>query len=218
MFEYAVSSAKTLSKQISARRKAALLLKSQGCLKVSVGAGSIQIPGWLNTDIDTLDVLKRRDWKRQFKRDTIDTILAEHVWEHLTPEDGLLAAKNCFEFLKPGGRLRLAVPDGYHPGPEYTAAVKPGGTGDGAMDHKILYNHESLSELLAKAGFRPCPLEYFDRDGAFHQSAWDRDQGPVLRSAGSDPRNKDAELSYTSLIVDGVKPNQVLPRHTRSVA
>ena len=207
MFEYVVSSAKTLSKQIARRRKAALLLKSQGFLKVSVGAGSIQIPGWLNTDIDTLDILKERDWKRQFKLNTIDVVLAEHVWEHLTPEDGLLAAKNCFEFLKPGGHLRLAVPDGCHPRPEYIEAVKPGGTGDGAMDHKILYNHESMAEMLAKAGFEPRLLEYFDRGGAFHQSAWDADQGPILRSADSDPRNKDAELSYTSLIVDGVKPN-----------
>ena len=207
MFEYVVSSAKTLSKQIARRRKAALLLKSQGCLKVSVGAGSIQIPGWLNTDIDTLDILKQRDWKRQFKHNTIDVVLAEHVWEHLTPEDGLLAAKNCFEFLKPGGHLRLAVPDGFHPRPEYIEAVKPGGTGDGAMDHKILYDHESMAEMLGQAGFEPRLLEYFDRDGAFHQSAWDADLGPILRSADSDPRNKDAELSYTSLIVDGIKPN-----------
>lgn len=41
----------------------------------------------------------------------VDAFLAEHVWEHLSLEDAHRAARNCHEFLRPGGRLRLAVPD-----------------------------------------------------------------------------------------------------------
>lgn len=41
----------------------------------------------------------------------VDAFLAEHVWEHLSLEDAHRAARNCHEYLHPGGRLRLAVPD-----------------------------------------------------------------------------------------------------------
>ena len=57
---------------------------------------------------------------------------------------------NCYEFLRPGGRLRIAVPDGFHPEPGYIEYVRPGGTGIGADDHKVLYNYQSLRKLLEK--------------------------------------------------------------------
>lgn len=37
--------------------------------------------------------------------------LAEHVWEHMTYEEGCQAAKNCYDYLADGGYLRVAVPD-----------------------------------------------------------------------------------------------------------
>jgi predicted SAM-dependent methyltransferase len=46
-------------------------------------------------------------------------MLAEHVWEHLTEEEGLAAARACFKYLSPGGFLRVVVPDGLHPDPAY---------------------------------------------------------------------------------------------------
>lgn len=38
-------------------------------------------------------------------------MLAEHVWEHMTKEEGIMAAKHCYEFLQDGGYIRVAVPD-----------------------------------------------------------------------------------------------------------
>lgn len=40
-----------------------------------------------------------------------DAFVAEHVWEHLSLADAHRAAQNCHRYLRPGGRLRLAVPD-----------------------------------------------------------------------------------------------------------
>lgn len=40
-----------------------------------------------------------------------DAFLAEHVWEHLSLDDAHRATRNCQRYLRPGGRLRLAVPD-----------------------------------------------------------------------------------------------------------
>ena len=206
MLEKYMTFIKNLLKKVFNRRNSALVQKSQNHLKVAVGSGPIRIPGWLNTNIDQLNVLKRRDWEKQFDPATIDVILAEHVWEHLTPDDGLIAARYCFEFLKPGGHLRLAVPDGYHPREEYIEAVKPGGFGDGSDDHKILYTHESLATLLTEAGFNIRLLEYFDHCGDFHEQPWNASQGQIRRSAANDPRNKSVKLTYTSLSIDGIKP------------
>jgi len=48
----------------------------------------------------------------------LDAILAEHVWEHLTKEEALIAALTCYRYIKNGGYLRVAVPDGPHPNPQ----------------------------------------------------------------------------------------------------
>jgi len=173
--------------------------------RVILGAGYTAFSGWTLTDIDTLNILKELDWGIYFKKSSIDAMLAEHVWEHMTASDGLQAARLCFKFLKKDGYLRIGVPDGFHPDPAYIECVKPSGTGNGAQDHKVLYTYKTLGALLQEAGFELHFLEYFDETGKFHQSDWNPEMGSVLRSARFDPRNYDGQLKYTSLIVDAIK-------------
>lgn len=175
-------------------------------VRVVVGSCYTYFAGWIHTDINTLDILKLENWEKYFQKDTIDNILAEHVWEHLTPEMGKLAFENCYRFLKPGGFLRIAIPDGYHASPEYIEWVKPGGTGNGADDHKVLYNYQSLSKVLEEVGFKVRLLEYFDENRKFHRNDWDPKDGMIKRSAQYDERNQNGKLVYTSLIADAIKP------------
>ena len=70
-------------------------------LRIVVGAGGLFDPGWIPTDVDVLDILDEAHWRRLFRENSIDAILAEHVWEHLTAEQGLLAARNCYRFPAP---------------------------------------------------------------------------------------------------------------------
>lgn len=42
---------------------------------------------------------------------TVDGIECHHVIEHLTPEDGVRALRECWRVLTPGGRLELSCPD-----------------------------------------------------------------------------------------------------------
>lgn len=175
-------------------------------VRLVVGSCLTLLPGWVHSDIDTLDILKREDWEKYFPPGSIDIILAEHVWEHLTPEQGKLGFENCYRYLKPGGFLRVAVPDGFHASDEYIGWVKPGGTGNGADDHKILYTYRSMSEVLESVGFTAKPLEYFDENRVFHRNNWDPEDGMVKRSARFDERNREGKLVYTSLIIDAVKP------------
>jgi predicted SAM-dependent methyltransferase len=175
-------------------------------IRLVVGAGGTAFEGWIPTDIDSLNLLNQRDWNRYFEPNSVTAILAEHVWEHLTAEDGRVAARHCHRYLRPGGHLRIAVPDGLHPDPAYIRAVKPGGTGTGALDHQVLFTHESLGLLLSDVGFTVRLLEYFDRQGCFHEEPWESSGGMVRRSRRFDTRNAGGQLVYTSLIVDAIKP------------
>lgn len=121
--------------------------------KIVIGSSNIPQTGWLLTNEDELDITQRDDFVKYWKPNTRLAFLAEHVWEHLTLEESEKALRNCFEFLGCGGRLRIAVPDGFHPDPEYIEYVRPGGTGLGSDDHKVLYNYHLLSEALKMLGF-----------------------------------------------------------------
>jgi predicted SAM-dependent methyltransferase len=180
-------------------------LKSVTVLKVVVGAAGVFDEGWIPTDVEYLNLVDARHWERYFRPNSLDAILAEHVWEHLTAEEAVIAARHCYEYLKSGGYLRVAVPDGLHPDPQYIEWVKVGGIGSGAYSHKMLYTYETLRDVFARAGFAVRLLEYYDRQGQFHFVDWDPARGTIHRSRRSDARNRDGVLRYTSIILDAYK-------------
>jgi predicted SAM-dependent methyltransferase len=199
------------TKGIIGARRLRRAIRSGKPLRIDAGSCGMCPQGWIETDIEFLNLLDPRDWSRFFSKDSIEAILAEHVWEHLTPTEGATAARRCFEYLAPGGWLRIAVPDGMHPDPAYLEQVREGGTGFGAADHKVLYTHTSLSSMLIDAGFEVDLLEYFDEGGSFHFGDWNPEDGMIRRSSRFDPRNRGHELKYTSLIVDARKPASAGP-------
>ena len=177
-------------------------LQSERAVKIIIGAGRTRYEGWIATDAPALDVRKRNHWRALFPPAAIDRILAEHVFEHLTREELSTFLKIASEFLAPGGRVRIAVPDGYHSDADYIKSVQPGGTGVGAGDHRVLYTFELLGDLMQMQGYQFEFLEYFDAAGRFHQREWNARDGFISRSADHDERNADGRLHYTSLIVD----------------
>ncbi len=174
--------------------------------RIVIGASSAFDPGWIPTEIEALNILKEKDWERFFQPNSIDAMLAEHVWEHLTETEALQGAVLCRAYLKPGGYLRIAVPDGNHPDPEYIRWVRPGGSGAGASDHKILYTYRTLKQLFERAGFAVRFYEYFDEAGRFQFTEWSPEEGLIHRSKRFDKRNRDGRLRYTSIVLDAVKP------------
>jgi predicted SAM-dependent methyltransferase len=174
-------------------------------LKIVIGASGVFQKGWIPTDKGQLNLLRLEDWHRYFQPDSVDAILAEHVWEHLTESEAYQAARNCFIFLKPSGYLRVAVPDGYHPALDYIKAVEPGGSGSGSDDHRVLYNYRTLAHIFESADFGVNLLEYFDEEGEFHRKDWHADDGLINRSSKYDKRNIDGRLNYTSIIIDALK-------------
>jgi predicted SAM-dependent methyltransferase len=190
---------------VAHRRSLIQEFAQQSPCRIVVGSSGIAQDGWLATEMQDVDLLDPESWARFFADDSIDAILAEHVWEHLTEDQGVVAAATCCRFLKPGGYLRLAVPDGNHPDADYIDRVKPGGSGAGALDHKLLYDIQKLTEVLTQGGLDVRPLEFFDSENKFQAVDWDAEDGLIRRSKRFDPRNKNGDLVYTSIVVDAFK-------------
>jgi len=177
-------------------------------LRIILGASGQCFPGWTSCEQEELDLCRPGDWER-FDPDSIDALLAEHVWEHLDLLQGERAAARCLRYLKPGGYIRCAVPDGWFRSFWYQRMVQPGGPGPAdhpAAGHRVLHTHASLEAMFRRAGYRVELLEYCDPWGRFHFRHWDPKEGFVYRSLRYDHRNQDGELGFVSLIVDAVKP------------
>jgi predicted SAM-dependent methyltransferase len=204
-------------------------IRETGPLRVIVGGGHyLPYPGWHLTDQDILDIVEESHWRALFGGRKLDNLLAEHVWEHLTTEEGGRAAALSFQYLRPGGVLRIAVPDGFHPNPGYIRAVEPGGTGKAALDHKVLLTYKSLASSLERVGFAVDLLEYWDENGTFHhrpfsfsprgrinrrplfrcdEPAWTRGPEYAERNGQSGGKPEQYPFNVTSLIVDARKPD-----------
>lgn len=178
-------------------------LEHSNPLKLVIGSGNTQYEGWLSTDLRMLDITNPADWRKYFYPNCFDRMLAEHVLEHLSADENRAALALCYEYLKPGGIFRIAVPDGHRRDPDYVAEVTPPRDG-----HQMLFTIESLTAMVEESGFRVRPLEYFDASGMFHAERWESADGHIMRSARYDRQIafKRDGLNYTSLILDAIKP------------
>lgn len=177
-------------------------------LKLIVGAANTIINGWIATDEKEFNILARQSWKNNYREGTFSHILAEHVWEHFSFYDGLVAAKNCFYLLEDWGLLRIAVPDGNFRNDKYQNMIKVGGPGPSnhpAASHKVVYTYDKLLEILNSAGFVCELLEYCDEKGVFHYKYWNEVDGKIGRSFRYDSRNSKSSLGMVSIIVDAKK-------------
>ncbi|TSA86817.1 hypothetical protein FNU79_06425 [Deinococcus detaillensis] len=182
--------------------------------RIVLGAGEQTWEGWAATQQEQLDLTNPSSFERFFGPEQADAFLCEHVWEHLTLQEGRAAARLCWRFLKSGGQLRVAVPDAHFPDADYQRTVQVGGPGPPdhpAADHQIVYDVQLFAEVFAQAGFEVTLLEYHDAEGQFHRQPWSIADGPVYRSALLDHRNADfrggqGPLAFASIILDARKP------------
>ncbi len=183
-------------------------------LRVAIGAGPQQWDGWISTDRGDLDLTNRASFEAWFGARRASTMICEHTWEHLTEAEGRGAAEICFDFLRPGSRLRVAVPDALFPDPGYQRMVQVGGPGPAdhpAAGHKVVYDYRTLMGVFESAGFCVTLLEWWDEAGRFHHSPWELADGPIGRSTQLDTRNEawrngEGPPGFTSLLLDAVRP------------
>jgi predicted SAM-dependent methyltransferase len=95
------------------QRLVAAKLSSRSPLQLNIGCGTLPLDGWINIDLIGLPVDLRWDIHSTlpFKENTVDAIFHEHVMEHIDACHGYFFVKDCYRVLKPGGVLRIVMPD-----------------------------------------------------------------------------------------------------------
>jgi predicted SAM-dependent methyltransferase len=88
-------------------------LKTHAIRKLQIGAGTNNIDGWLNSDIEPTSAQVYLDATKRFPLPdkSVSYIYAEQLIEHLSYDEGRQMFAECRRVLVPGGKLRLATPD-----------------------------------------------------------------------------------------------------------
>lgn len=81
---------------------------------LNIGCGKSYHPDWINCDINPVD--SEVIWvdvgdKLPFKSSTFDVCYSSHVIEHLEKNQVSIFLDECYRVLRPGGIIRLAVPN-----------------------------------------------------------------------------------------------------------
>ena len=149
-------------------------------MKLNLGSADSKINGFLNIDIRNVpgvDVVADVA-HLPFKDNSIDECIAYNILEHFAPDRIHAVLKEWHRVLKPGGKLRVGVPDGelifdrYKKGILPPVNKKPGWEGlvhslFGNMKelrqrhgeeaekymHHMLFSEDYLKKCLAAAGF-----------------------------------------------------------------
>lgn len=94
--------------------------------------------------------------------DSVDFIYSSHFFEHLFKDDAAALLKNCARALKPGGTIRISIPDLAYAVSLYGLGRKVEmlddyffveGKGSYLARHKYMYDFELIKEALEQAGF-----------------------------------------------------------------
>ena len=212
-----VATGRTLTRVLRRRGEARLraaIARETGPVKVSFGAGTVDLSGWIDTDYTwrapfCLDVT--RPWPVPVG--SIDFIYADQVIEHFALEVGRAVLDHAFDALAPGGRIRLATPDVERTAQMY---LEHGSSCDAHLardrsrgysaehpvdvlrvtfsenGHQFCYDFDALAAELRRAGFV---------DVERHEAG--ESEEPVFRDLES---RVDATEVLTTLVVEARKP------------
>lgn len=131
--------------------------------KLQIGPGKVYFPGWENVDIFSNHYADAYGTALNLPYSTnqFDLIYASHVLEHINRNMILTTLYHWKSLLKPGGVLRLAVPD-FDAVCKYYTKTKDlkgviglmyGGQQCLLDRHCLIFNEETLTENLKIAGF-----------------------------------------------------------------
>lgn len=154
--------ASTLAAGLRPKQRAELAAIRRGerpPLRVNLGCGPLPAAGWLNVDAvsRSADLIQDLGRPLDLPDACAEMVFSEHVLEHLDfPDEARMFLGEAFRILRPGGHLRVIVPDGEKVIRAYASA-----------DTEML-------RILAPS--EPTPIEVVNRifrEHGFHRFAYD---------------------------------------------
>ena len=125
-------------------------------LKLNLGSGKGVMEGWRNIDIKEGAVAYPLG---SIENESVDVVRASHLLEHFPRNLVVDVLKEWVRVLKPGGVLKIAVPnfrwiaENYLAGAEFDViGYTIGGQTDENDYHKCLFDEKTLNEIMVKAG------------------------------------------------------------------
>jgi predicted SAM-dependent methyltransferase len=192
------------------RRLRKLLASRKGPLFLNLGSGprGIEDAHWVNVDgFHDRNVHHLIDFTRPlpFESESFDGVFCEHVLEHFSLQDGQELMGEVRRILRPGGCVRIVVPDAelilqrYLASPGKLISRRGSGT-ETAMEivnlyfrqryeHQFLYDWTTMNKMLMLDGFREAFRASFGR-------------GQLCRAIILD----DEKYEWESLYVEAMKP------------
>ena len=154
-------------------------------IKLHLGSGKRQLPGYVHVDLADFSHIDHRhqiDRLPMFEDNVAELIYCCHAFEYFDRQLAVEVLAEWGRVLKPGGLLRLAVPDFaalvevYQRSGELDRIVGPlfgrwpiPGTSD-TIYHRTVYDFSSLQSMLENSGFsnvvRWDPLQVFSGETA----------------------------------------------------
>lgn len=151
------------------RRAAEKIESSVTPLRLHLGCGGEHKSGWVNIDCvgDPVELAWNLKYGIPFGSGKVDAIFSEHLFEHLPLQSGLALMDDCFRVLKPGGIVRIGVPDAgkllasYLGDGKYLESLHPGRPTRLIAAQELFYWHghltmfdrDTLALLFKAAGF-----------------------------------------------------------------
>jgi predicted SAM-dependent methyltransferase len=133
-------------------------------MKLHLGCGTKHLKDYTNIDIRYLpgvDEVNNIRFLRNYKENSVEEIYACHVLEHFGRWEYKEVLKRWFEILKPGGTLRIAVPNFESAVKWYTQTknlkslmgILYGGQDYDENYHYVTFDYYTLSNDLIDIGF-----------------------------------------------------------------
>ena len=123
-----------------------------GMALLNLGCGGRKHPSWINADLvpkdpSVLDVDVSAPLP--FEENQFDAVFHAHMLEHLEPEVGARLMKECQRILRPGGVIRVSIPDFERHAREYIKNLDAAIAGEPGAEHRYDWSMlEMLDQLI----------------------------------------------------------------------
>lgn len=211
-------------------------VETQKFVKLNLGCGKDLMDGYINVDLfSEYDSVLKMDIRRLDLPDNYaDEVFSSHSLEHLPAPETIPVLQEWFRVLKPGGRIKLNLPDmewcvkTWLSLPEserwgYPHAAIFGMQQDAGQIHYTSFTHARIKNLLEQCGFvnvTTRPIETFDQQCIWAEGvkpANAQNATPALGESGVINRtvhfykNQLAGVDYDHLLTEELKrQNEVL--------